>query len=102
MQVLTYIQIVWSEILKENGNENEELWYGAVEAVYTLLAALVAFLIGLIRLNWKIFGEGIFSLASFAQMGLVLGCALTNEIVVGYVVYILFAIIYHSSITIAR
>ena len=98
LQVLAYIQVVWHDIL----SEEEDLWYGAVEAIYTLLAALVAFLFGLLRLNWKIFGEGIFSLASFAQMGVLLGCALTNEIIVGYVGYILFAIIYHSSITIAR
>ncbi|XP_011198870.2 thiamine transporter 1 [Bactrocera dorsalis] len=99
LQILTYIQVLWIEI-----EPNKEIaWNGAVDAILTLLAALMALAAGYIHAGRLKPLQSLLVLSTFAAMegGAVLLCCWTSNIYVSYAAYILFGALYAFSITVA-
>lgn len=98
-KVESYVQFIWQQIEPNQNN----LYNGAAIAVVTLLGALSAFTVG--TLNSKYFDRWdlwIITGCSALQCGLVLWIALTENLIVAYVTYVLFGTLYHFLITVAR
>lgn len=100
-QVLSYTQLLWSAIMKDNNN-TEQQWNGAVEMLYTIIGAVSAFLCGRIRVNWEKYGELVLALCSLGQGAVLLIMSMAGSLMTSYVTYILFTIMYHTMITIAN
>ncbi|XP_067645984.1 thiamine transporter 1-like [Eurosta solidaginis] len=99
LQIISYIQVLWIEI-----EPNIEIaWNGAVDAVLTALAALMALAAGYIHAGRLKPLQSLLVLSAFAALegGAVLLCCWTSNIYVSYVGYILFAALYAFSITVA-
>lgn len=98
-QVQSYSQLLWKEIYT---NETE-LYNGAVEAAITLLGAIAAFAAGFFDSGkFKRYDMLILSICSAIEGGLLICAARTNSLAVCYAMYILFGMVYHFMITIAR
>lgn len=100
LQILTYIQVLWIEI-----EPNIEIaWNGAVDAILTALAALMALAAGYIHAGRLQPLQSLLVLSTFAAMegGAVLLCCWTSNIYISYVGYILYGALYAFSITVAR
>lgn len=101
-QVLSYVQVLWEEILKENNiTANSEL-NGAVEATYTLLSAGASYSCGKFVLDWKIYGESILFICSLLIAILLFLMSQTNQILIAYGTYICYTVVYNGMITIAN
>lgn len=95
----SYIQLLWKEIYADNTN----LQNGSVEAAITLLGAIGAFSAGFV--NSKHFNRydiWILAICTTIEGVLLLWAAFTTHLWSCYCAYILFGIIYHFMITIAR
>lgn len=101
MQVQTYMQLLWHDI--NPGMEQENLYNGAVEAALTLLGVGGAMLAGFIN-NERIKKWDVWILATCSAIEglLLLWAALSAEVWGAYVAYILFGMLYHFMITVAR
>lgn len=98
-QVQSYIQPLWKEI---DPNETN-LYNGAVEALITLLGAISAFVAGF--LNSKSFNRyeiWILTILMVVEGGLLFWAALTTSLWCCYISYVIFGMIYHFTITVAR
>lgn len=99
IQAQSYIQPLWKEI-----DPNETVLYnGAVEALITLLGAISAFMAGL--LNSKSFNRyeiWILTALMLIEGLLLLWAALTTSLWFCYTSYVIFGMIYHFMITVAR
>lgn len=92
--------MIWKTI---EPNQNTNLYNGAVIAMSTLLGACCAFAVG--SCNSKIFDRlnfWIVVIVSAVQGIFIICIALTYEIFVAYILYILVGILYHLLITLAR
>lgn len=98
-QVQSYIQTLWKEI-----DPNETVLYnGAVEALITLLGAISAFIAGL--LNSQSFNRyeiWILTALMLIEGSLLFWAALTTSLWCCYISYVIFGMIYHFTITVAR
>lgn len=98
-QVQSYIQPLWKEI-----DPNETILYnGAVEALITLLGAISALMAGFS--NSKHFNRyeiWILTALMLVEGMLLLWAALTTSLWCCYVSYVIFGMIYHFMITVAR
>ncbi|KAK9504491.1 hypothetical protein O3M35_010813 [Rhynocoris fuscipes] len=101
-QILSYVQLLWEEILKDEGNEYYTKLNGGVEAAYTVASALAALCISKINVNWSIFGELVLFLCSIVIGVLLTIMAVTSSIWVAYGTKVVYAMIYHSMITISN
>lgn len=81
----------------------ENLFNGAVEAALTLLGAIGAFAAGLLdSKRFNRFDIWILTALTTCEGVLLLWGARTQSLYVSYVVYVLFGMIYHFMITVAR
>ncbi|XP_021934275.1 thiamine transporter 2-like isoform X2 [Zootermopsis nevadensis] len=103
LQSLSYIQLVWQEIIVENHQDsNTDLYNGAVEALYTLVGAATSLGLGWLHFNWHILGEATLAVCSIIEGVLLIMSAMTNSMIVAYILYVLFGVIYHTVITVAN
>ncbi|KAL7306080.1 hypothetical protein TKK_0001536 [Trichogramma kaykai] len=103
LQVISYIQVLWENAVKhtEPNSNDFQIYNGAVEAVYTLISALVVFCVGNLHFNWPLVGEAILSIFSFIEGFLLIASYMCDNIWVLYAAYVAFGVIYHSIITVA-
>lgn len=98
-QVQMYIQFLWQQINPDHQN----VWNGAVEASLTLLGVFGAFAAG--YMNSKRFDRldlWMLTVCSALEGLLLLASALTDSVWVSYVTYVLFGMLFHFMITVAR
>lgn len=100
-QVGNYIQPLWEEILPMSNTTETELLNGGVEAVTTLTGAVLAFVLGFLHLNWSLLGEGVLSVISLLDAGVLYWMATTDDIWVAYSGYLVFRALYQMMITVA-
>uniref|UniRef100_A0A0A1XPW3 Thiamine transporter 1 n=1 Tax=Zeugodacus cucurbitae TaxID=28588 RepID=A0A0A1XPW3_ZEUCU len=99
LQIITYMQVLWIEI-----EPNMEIaWNGAVDAVLTALAAIMALAAGYIHAGRLKPLQSLLVLSTFAAMegAAILLCCWTKNIYISYVGYILYGAFYAFSITVA-
>lgn len=95
----SYIQPLWKEI---NATETD-LYNGAVEATITILGAISAFSAGFLdSRKFDRFEIWILTVLTSIEGILLLWAAFTPNLWCCYVAYVLFGMIYHFIITIAR
>lgn len=93
------MQLLWKEI---DATETD-LYNGAVEATITLLGAVGAFVAGLLdSKKFKRYEIWILTIFTVIEAALLLLSALTTSLYTCYAAYVLFGIIYHFMITVAR
>lgn len=99
LQVQSYIQLLWKDIYAD-----EEIVYnGAIEAAITLLGALGALAAGFFDSSkLKRYDMLILTGCSVIEGGLLICAAYTNSLWTCYAMYILFGMLYHFMITVAR
>lgn len=79
------------------------MYNGAVEAALTLLGAVGALAAGFLdSKQFKRYDMCILTVCSAIEGGLLIWAACTNSLTVCYVVYVLFGMLYHFMITVAR
>ncbi|XP_067009605.2 thiamine transporter 1 isoform X2 [Anabrus simplex] len=105
LQCITYIQNLWQDIrteIEENTGEEQQLYYAAVEAAYTLIGAATALACGWLKLDWRILGEAALALCSILQGIALLISSFSSSLILAYCLYIIFGVLYHTMITIAN
>lgn len=97
IQVTAYVQALWGEV----DSTQQAVWNGAVEAILTLLGAVVSLLAGYIHSSFLRPRSSLLALSvlSLGQGGAILLATTTNQLVVSYVGYIVFGILYAFTIT---
>ena len=70
--------------------------------IHQPVGAVSAFLCGRIRVNWEKYGELVLALCSLGQGAVLLIMSMAGSLMTSYVTYILFTIMYHTMITIAK
>ncbi|CAL8122761.1 unnamed protein product [Orchesella dallaii] len=98
LQTISYIQPLWEEIAAYKDNE---IYNGAVDAVHTILSALLAILVGHITIPWRKWGESLLCIISLLQGALLLWMSQTETLMVAYVGYVIFRTLYQVMITVA-
>ncbi|CAL8104091.1 unnamed protein product [Orchesella dallaii] len=98
LQIINYIQPLWEDIAAYTENE---IYNGAVDAVHTILSALLAILVGHISIPWRKWGESLLCVISLLQGFLLLWMSQTETLMVAYVGYIIFRTLYQVMITVA-
>jgi thiamine transporter 2/3 len=58
--------------------------------------------LGWLRFNWQVVGEATLAVFSVIQGVLLIMSAMTKSMVVAYILYVLFGVIYHTIITVAK
>ncbi|XP_067010156.2 thiamine transporter 2 isoform X2 [Anabrus simplex] len=105
LQAIIYSQNLWEDIvdeIKEKTGETQELYNGAVEAIYTLVGAAAAFACGWLKLDWAVYGEPILALCSLLQGITLLVSSYASSLWLAYAMYITFVVFYQTMITIAN
>ncbi|XP_045151681.1 thiamine transporter 2 [Echinops telfairi] len=97
-QVLNYVQMLWDYKVQF---QNSSIYNGAVEAIATFQAALAAFAVGYVNVNWDLLGELVLGVFSVANAGALLLMHYTANIWVCYAGYLVFKSGYMLLITIA-
>ncbi|XP_006861994.1 PREDICTED: thiamine transporter 2 [Chrysochloris asiatica] len=97
-QVLNFVQLLWDY---KAPSQNSSIFNGAVEAIATFKAALAAFAIGYVKVNWNLLGELALGVFSFANAGALFLMHYTSNIWVCYTGYLIFKSGYMLLITIA-
>lgn len=98
-QVQMYIQFLWQQI----NPDHENVYNGAVEALLTLLGVGGAFIAGYMNSKkFERFELWLLTLCSVLEGLLLLGGALTNSVWTSYVTYVIFGMLFHFMITVAR
>ncbi|XP_076639695.1 thiamine transporter 2-like isoform X2 [Colletes latitarsis] len=97
LQISSYIQLLWRTAVSSGDN----VYNGAVDALYTIIGATTVFCIGKVPLNWSLLGDIIVSLMSFVEGALLVLSSYSYSIWLLYVSYILFGIIYQTMVTVA-
>ncbi|XP_075385311.1 thiamine transporter 2 [Tenrec ecaudatus] len=97
-QVLNYVQMLWDYKVQF---QNSSVYNGAVEAIATFQAALAAFAVGYVNVNWDLLGELALGVFSVANAGALLLMHYTANIWVCYAGYLVFKSGYMLLITIA-
>ncbi|ODM97712.1 Thiamine transporter 2, partial [Orchesella cincta] len=98
LQTISYIQPLWEEIAAYKDNE---IYNGAVDAVHTILSALLAILVGHITIPWRKWGESLLCIISLLQGALLIWMSQTETLMIAYVGYIIFRTLYQVMITVA-
>lgn len=101
-QILSYIQLLWEEILKNEGTQYYTKLNGATEAAYTLASAISAFCFGKLIVDWSVYGELVLFICSICIGILLIIMAETSSIWVAYGTKVVYAMIYHSMITVSN
>ncbi|XP_014218184.1 thiamine transporter 2-like [Copidosoma floridanum] len=102
LQVISYVQLLWKNAIEyQRDPGGPDIYNGAVEAIYTIISAVVVFGVGNLHFNYPLVGEAILSVFSIFEGFLLLVSYISYNMWILYVSYIAFGIIYHSIITIA-
>lgn len=98
IQVLAYIQFLWSNV----DPSQPAIWNGAVEAVVTLLGAIVSLLAGYIHSGFLRPRSSLFALSilSLGQSAAILLATTTSSLAVCYLGYVTFGVLYAFTITV--
>jgi len=64
--------------------------------------AVTVFYVGKIQLNWTLLGDMTLSIFSLLEGGILLGLSYSYNIWLLYVGYVIFGVIYHTMVTVAR
>lgn len=98
IQVLAYIQFLWSNV----DPAQPAVWNGAVEAVVTLLGAIVSLLAGYIHNGFLRPRSSLFALSilSLGQSAAILLATTTSSLAVCYLGYVTFGVLYAFTITV--
>lgn len=63
---------------------------------------MAVFSVGKIQLNWALLGDVTLSIFSLLEGGILLGCSYSYNIWLLYLGYIIFGVIHHTMVTVAR
>ena len=99
LQVGNYVQSLWKEIGAET--DTSYVYNGVVEAVTTLVAALAAFSLSLLRVNWSLWGEVSIGLLSLVQSLTLVFASQTKVLWLAYLCHVIYRTTYTFLITIA-
>ncbi|XP_014296418.1 thiamine transporter 2 [Microplitis demolitor] len=97
LQVLSYAQPIWQTSIKEN----ETIYNGAVEALYTIIGGVAVYGVGKLKLNWLALGDVILCVFSIIMAIFLFITSWSYNIILQYAVYIAFGVVYHSLVTVA-
>lgn len=98
LQIQSYVQLLWLDI----DPNQENIYNGYVEACLTLFGALSCLAAGLISSeNFEKFDLWILTACSLIEGGMIVVSSLTSQLVVAYLMYILFGVLYMFMITLA-
>ncbi|KAM9483049.1 thiamine transporter 1 [Clarias gariepinus] len=97
-QVINYSQVLWENIMPSN---KFEIYNGYVETISTLLGALAAFGVGLVKVPWAVWGELALFIFSMVIAVAVYVMHIVRNIWVCYASYVVFRTTYMLLITIA-
>ncbi|XP_014245258.1 thiamine transporter 1-like isoform X2 [Cimex lectularius] len=101
-QILTYIQPLWEQVILENHITGYLTQLnGIVEAIYTILSAVVAFYCGKLKINWSRYGEVLLTVCSFIFAGILFALSELDNIWLSHAAYVLYTILFNGMITIA-
>jgi len=64
--------------------------------------AVTVFCVGKVQLNWSLLGDMMLSIFSLLEGGILLGLSYSYNIWLLYLGYIIFGVIYHTMVTVAR
>jgi thiamine transporter 2/3 len=70
--------------------------------VFECTGAATCLGLGWLRFNWQVLGEATLALCSVIEGTLLIMSAVTKSMVVAYILYVLFGVIYHTMITVAK
>lgn len=94
-----YIQFLW----QQTNPDHENVYNGAVEAALTLLGALGALTAGYLdSKRFERWDMWLLTVCSGLQGSALVWAAFTSSVWISYVMYIIFGILYHFMITVAR
>jgi thiamine transporter 2/3 len=80
-----------------------ETWRGGLQYIYFDYTGAASSLgLGWLRFNWQMVGEATLALCSVIEGILLMISATTKSMVVAYILYVLFGVIYHTMITVAK
>ncbi|XP_043504722.1 thiamine transporter 1-like [Polistes fuscatus] len=97
LQITSYAQLVWQTTVKSY----DEIYNGAIDAIYAIISALTVYTVAKIPLNWPLIGDIMLTIFALMEGGLIILCSYSYNIWVQYVVYIVFGVIYHTMVTVA-
>ncbi|KAK2581194.1 hypothetical protein KPH14_007996 [Odynerus spinipes] len=97
LQVTSYAQLLWRTAVESS----DEIYNGAVDAMYAIIGAITVFVISKIPLNWPLIGDAMLTIFSLLEGGLIILCSYNYNIWVLYGAYIIFGVIYHTMVTVA-
>jgi len=100
-QVVNYIQPLWETIKPSSEGDNKVLYNGLVEACTTITGALLTFLFGFLRINWRLVGEVVLFLVAFADGAILMAMGQTEDLMMAYIGYWLYKIFYFFLIAVA-
>ena len=70
--------------------------------IFYFTGAATSLGLGWLRFNWQVMGEATLAVCSIIEGTLLVMSSVTKSMVVAYILYILFGVIYHTMITVAR
>jgi len=70
--------------------------------VFYFTGAATSLGLGWLRFNWQVMGEATLAVCSIIEGTLLVMSSVTKSMVVAYILYILFGVIYHTMITVAK
>ncbi|MCI4375694.1 hypothetical protein PGIGA_G00112420 [Pangasianodon gigas] len=97
-QVINYAQALWEKI---QSSKEFDIYNGYVETISTLLGALAAFSVGLVKVSWAVWGELALCIFSIVIAVAVYVMDTVRNIWVCYASYVIFRATYMLLITIA-
>lgn len=98
-QVQMYMQLLWRVI----NPDHENVWNGAVEATLTLLGVAGAFAAGFINnKRFEAWNRWVLTVCSATLGGVLLWGTLTDSVWISYVAYVIFGMLMHFMVTLAR
>lgn len=98
-QVQMYSQFLWQTINPDHAN----VFNGAVEAMLTLLSVAGAFAAGFIKSKrFEAYNVWVLTVCSALQGGVLLWGTLTDSVWIAYIGYVIFGVLTHFMVTLAR
>ncbi|XP_021966986.1 thiamine transporter 1 [Folsomia candida] len=98
VQVVNYVQPLYETIYSY---KTGEIYNAGVDAVHTILSAVMALAVGHVSWPWNKWGESLLLVTSLLQGLLLILMSQTGSIVAAYVCYIAFRTLYQVMITVA-
>ncbi|XP_034248512.1 thiamine transporter 1-like isoform X2 [Thrips palmi] len=97
LQVTSYIQMLW----QVTATQDQQLYNGVVDAAYTLIGAIATWFVGQHKMNLTRYSCPILTVCCLLQGTVLLISAGMVHLWVQYVLYIIFKILYHSTMVLA-